>query len=284
MTEELIPYTPFKWSVANLFAIPVFNIPLLQHERDQLVDYFWDVIYKEKQNDSMMQISYNSEKDRTNNDDLRLTHYYNEYNVFEYHPTIKHIGDALLDRANFVYRNLLNFRRSGPMRFTQAWFNLANEGDFQYQHSHSNCVMSGTTWLNTDENTSIIFNQDLNESSGSPRYGKASIEDLSCLSEGNNRENEYGLSYHNTVEQFNLKNNDCFFWPSSLLHGYSNNKTKNRLSLSFNMIPAWFNATYQVIPGVDPLSIAAQASQISQYSIRPDLQEVKEKRTPDQNK
>ena len=58
------------------------------------------------------------------------------------------------------------------------------------------------------------------------------------------RENKFGYNYHFLQCTMNVGNGVCLFWPSYMKHGYHNNQTPNRLSLSFNMMPESFNSLY----------------------------------------
>ena len=61
-----------------------------------------------------------------------------------------------------------------------------------------------------------------------------------------NQPNEKGYEYHNDYHRVNVGDGQCLFWPSYLLHGYQENRTPNRLSLSFNLFPTQVNRMYKL--------------------------------------
>lgn len=163
-----------------------------------------------------------------------LIHYHNDDNVFNLYKELKDLREEILDKSNFVYQRVMNY--SGELVITNAWFNECEIGSSQLMHNHTNSVMSGTLYLRTDENTYLQFE--------SP-YGYSGFSN--CLTDNPDMEkkNEYGYSFHHSMCKVLVSDGVCLFWPSYLKHGYSNNKTPNRLSLSFNLIPSSFNSLYK---------------------------------------
>jgi len=173
---------------------------------------------------------------QSNNDDWvgdpGLVHYHNNNNVFELYDELKGLGDDILNAANFVYKDVLNYQSS--LRFTNAWFNECAVGSYQFMHNHCNSMISGTIYLRTDENTAIQFR--------SPYGGTEVACTISDIPSSD--QNKYNYNYHLNIVNCSVGNGVCLFWPSYLYHGYSPNLTPNRLSLSFNLMPESFNAMY----------------------------------------
>lgn len=166
-------------------------------------------------------------------DSAKLLHYHNDSNVFKIYPELKNLHDEILEKSNFVYQKILN--HESDLFITNAWFNECQVGGEQKPHNHTNSVLSGTVYLRTDENTTIKFY--------SP-YGHANT----CNSLTNNpssEPNEYGYNFHQKSVVLLIDSGDCLFWESFMKHGYSNNKTPNRLSLSFNLMPNTFRNLYK---------------------------------------
>ena len=167
-----------------------------------------------------------------------LIHYYNDTDVLEKFPQLKDLKESILEAGNFFYKQVLNYHKSGDLKITNSWFNLCQVDGWQQKHNHSNSVISGTLYINVDENSSITFCSPLNASSPTT----CTIVDEPDYE----TPNSYGYKYHYGTVNFRPSIGECVFWPSYLYHGYGTNKTKDRLSLSFNMIPTKFNSDYQV--------------------------------------
>ena len=165
-----------------------------------------------------------------------LSHYHSRENVFDLFPSLAPVQASIEQAGSFAYQQLLNYRKSGDMRINGAWFNLCQQGGTQIKHSHANSLLSGTLYLHTDQHTEITFYHPL---TADPLH--AELHD-----EPDQVENEFGLNFHVREVTVAVSAGDCLFWPSQLRHGYKNNKTKDRLSLSFNMMPSHLNAIYQL--------------------------------------
>lgn len=163
-----------------------------------------------------------------------LKHYHNETNVFKIYPELKPLGDRILEYANFVYQDVLNHDTS--LLFTNAWFNECGVGGMQGVHNHSNSLISGTLYIRTDENTNIEFY--------SP-FSHSNVVGNLVDNPNTGRPNKYGYAFHYDVAKIGVSDGVCLFWNSYLRHGYSDNKTEGRLSLSFNMLPETFNNLYK---------------------------------------
>ena len=211
MRHKLIP----------LFALPVTAVPI---DQGDTATFFDDVIKTAKGR---------SNTDGTDRYKTPLVHYHNEANVFEIYDELKDIGDRILAAAHFVYQEVMN--HDSELRVTNAWFNECGVGGRQYMHNHCNSVLSGTLYLRVDENSSIQFQTP---------YGMNDFGNLLLDEANTKRPNRFGYPYHYSIANVPVKNGDCLFWPSHLRHGYSENLTPGRLSLSFNLLPKEFNCVY----------------------------------------
>jgi len=206
-------------TIVDLFPRPIIKTKI---NIDGIVDIFHKVI------------KVNGKNNITQNSHEGLLHYHNDSNVFEIYDELKEFGNEIHKTANFVYQNILNHQNT--VSITNAWFNECELGGFQFMHNHCNAVLCGTLYLVADQNTCIDFQSPfgLSETS-STLFDKPS-----------HRQNEFGYYYHSDMTTFNVVQGDCLFWQSYIKHGYPPNKTPNRLSLSFNLMPDKVNSYYKI--------------------------------------
>ncbi len=124
---------------------------------------------------------------------------------------IKDIKERLQQRIDYF----TSFSRIQSCSIHHSWCNVQNENSSLTVHAHNGSVVSGALYINTDKNSSDL--QFIN-----PNYAIH-------LGFGLNRENDF--LYKQKVERGTL-----ILFPSYLAHGnlYSQNKTKNRVVISFN--------------------------------------------------
>ena len=213
-----------QWEAAPLFATPLFKLRI--GDTDAVRHYFHDRI-----------------KGETDARDDRgvLSHYHSRGGLFERHPDLSPLRDTLEMAGSFVYRELMNYADSGPMRLTQAWFNLCEPGGSQPVHAHTNALLCGTLYLHADEATHLDFHHPADLPTAQPE-----LHDVAS-----DAPNAHGLSFHKRRSRIRVATGDCLFWPAPLRHGYSDNRTPGRLTLSFNMVPSAFNLDYQPFPAPD---------------------------------
>ncbi len=209
-----------QWEAASLFATPVFKFSM--GDMQNLVKFFHETI----KND------VGDERDAQG----ALSHYFSRFNVFEKYAEFSSLQSKLSQMGGFVYRDLMHYQKSGDLYFTNAWLNLCEIGGSQPAHNHVNCLLCGTLYLHADENTHLNFYHPLNNSSFHSELYDRAADDVP---------NAHGLKFHRREAKISVKSGDCLFWPSWLKHGYSDNKTAGRLSLSFNMMPDKLNVDYQ---------------------------------------
>lgn len=211
-------------------AVDLFPRPLIRTQisvKNDIISFFYNTIKTQD----------NKKENKTSPTSIvkGLVHYHNDENVFNIYEELNELEKEILKSANFTYKKILNHKND--LYITNAWFNECAVGSSQFMHNHCNSVLSGTLYLNTDENTNIQFL--------SP-YGYSdtvnNLVDCADMQE----QNEFGYLYHYTHCTVNVERGDCLFWPSYMKHGYDTNMTPNRLSLSFNMMPKNFNHTYKI--------------------------------------
>ena len=210
-----------KHNCFDLFPIPLFNTNI---DTTGVVKLFNNKI-KSKGVDNKQCIS--------------LLHYHNTENVFDLYKELEPLHQRILDASNFYYKNVLNHHQSGDLKVTNAWFNLCQLGGYQQKHSHANSIISGTLYLSVDANTNITFCSPYNVSNN--------VSNVMSDEPDYNTPNEFNYHYHYGTVTLGASPGDLLLWPSYLNHGYDNNRTPNRLTLSFNMIPSYFNNDYKLV-------------------------------------
>ena len=163
------------------------------------------------------------------------TNYYNTKNVFRLFSELQPMHDQIIEKANYVYKDILNYNNT--LRMTNAWFNECQVGGYQFMHNHCNSIISGTVYLRADRQTNIQFRSPFAEAPTITNH----IKD-----EQSKYPNKNGHNYHQKLHTVFIREGHVLFWPSFMIHGYQNNRTPNRLSISFNLLPQQVNTTYQI--------------------------------------
>lgn len=205
-----------------LFALPLTRIDI---DCDGIPEVFDTVVKPSKGK---------SNTDGTTAYETPLTHYHNDQNVFDIYDELKDLGDRLLKAANFVYQDVMN--HDSELRITNAWFNECGVGGRQFMHNHCNSVLSGTLYLRADEHSYLQFQTP---------YGLNDFGNLLLDEPNTKRPNRFGYGHHFGVATYKVATGACLFWPSHLRHGYAENLTPGRLTLSFNLLPTTFNNVYK---------------------------------------
>lgn len=144
--------------------------------------------------------------------------------LFDAYPDLSYIGDAIVEAGNRVYVDVLNYE--GELDITSCWLNVCEVGGAQPFHNHGNSVISGTYYVNADENSNLTFQSPFTQSSNFNNV---------LVNYPTNNQCDY--NFHHTYMTVPVSSDDCLFWNSYLSHGYFNNQTQGRMSISFNMIP-----------------------------------------------
>lgn len=169
-----------------------------------------------------------------NNDNPNLKHYLQKGNNNDGTVTLKdsffkHFTDTGLeqffcDAAFQFHTDVLGLQIQSEYTVVDAWINHCTEGNQPF-HAHINSFISGTFYLDHDDEAAPI--EFVN-----PRLSHQTEPAISFTPD------------HNLTTVFSaptalVKPNpgDLLLWQSHIRHGYSNNNSPNRLSLSMNMIP-----------------------------------------------
>ena len=149
------------------------------------------------------------------------------HNVQQIGPTNKILEDLpdleaeLLEAARKANQSGMSY--ASNFKVTDAYIELAHEGAIYAPHEHSNCLFSGTLFINyiPDSHSYLKFKRNV----------MSQMFPVMMLP-------------FETMTAFNLQEatvpvsqGDCLIYPSNLTHGYESNPVDNRITLTFNIIP-----------------------------------------------
>lgn len=133
--------------------------------------------------------------------------------ILQHMPILRENIESLL--KSYVYNF---FGETANVQVTQSWLNYNLPGTSHHKHSHSNSIVSGVVYFQTDENTGNL---------NLYRPGSQSRQ----LHDEVTNWNSYNYEY----VYFVPKVGNIFLFPSTLPHSVEENKSRiSRISLSFN--------------------------------------------------
>jgi len=148
-------------------------------------------------------------------------HYYEKNDSLLEHPELKDFKDFLLDRAKEYLLRV--YKTQADIFIPLCWINKANSGHTLVPHNHANAFLSGTYYLNYDHDQHAhlqFYKSDLGKTSPYLELTSKSYD-----------------SYNAKNCEFLLAEGDFLIWPSNIEHGYINNSSDNRISISMNFLP-----------------------------------------------
>lgn len=169
-----------------------------------------------------------------NNDNPDLKHYLQKGNNSDGTVTLKdsffkHFGNTGLeqffcDAAFHFHTDVLGLQIQSEYTVVDAWVNHCASGSQPF-HAHVNSFISGTFYLDHDNEAAPIefVNPKLSHQtepaiSFTPDHSRATV-------------------FSQPTALVKPQPGDLILWESHIRHGYNDNKSPNRLSLSMNMIP-----------------------------------------------
>lgn len=160
-------------------------------------------------------------KEVTNHKSSSLKHYYAKDNNVLNDESLSIVKNIIETKANDYHQDILGYKEH--LYISDSWINICKKGGNQPEHYHSNCVVSGTLYVQLGNNYAPI-------SFRNPRSGGQPLSpEIKSLK---NKDTMYNLDWI-TVQ--NIQEGAIIFWPSYLVHGYTNNQFDSRVSLSFNL-------------------------------------------------
>lgn len=149
------------------------------------------------------------------------------HNVQQVGPTNKILEDLpdlkaeLLTAARKANESGLCY--ASNFAISDCYVEVAHPGAIYAPHEHSNCLFSGTLFINYEP-----------EQHSYMKFKRNVMSQMFPV---------MMLPFQN-MTAFNLQeatipyaNGDCIIYPSNLTHGYESNPTDNRITLTFNVIP-----------------------------------------------
>tara|TARA_Y100001968_G_C19356396_1_gene717406 strand:- start:60 stop:737 length:678 start_codon:yes stop_codon:yes gene_type:complete len=150
-----------------------------------------------------------------------------DQNLFNQFPQLSHLKSELINCCLY-YINLTGYLCEEVV-VNDAWLNIGQKGSILQWHNHSNSYLSGTYYINFDpiKHSSLAFKND--------RLNTTSFNTPSITIPVNEKSKTV---FNSPSFQINAKEGDILIWKSNLIHGYEiPNKDKNRITLSFNIMP-----------------------------------------------
>ena len=142
------------------------------------------------------------------------------------------LKDAIEFAIGDYWKKVLTTVNSASPVLTQSWLNKTGKGDHHHRHNHSNSLISGVLYLETDHDTITFFREDSNLLS-------LTVED-------------YHL-FNSPSWVFNVKRGDLILFPSNLHHMVEEKVSEaDRISLAFNV---WVTGSIGVREDMTQLAI-----------------------------
>ena len=160
----------------------------------------------------------------TNPQSAHVKHY--DQSRFLDQPEFKQFKQWILDSALIFSKNvlLLALEEDQPLVMTDYWLNQIDQGGSLPFHNHCNSLISGTYYLNKDDNhSSLIF----------PQLRETENNTINPYIKQQQDQNNVWTG----AQVIQVKTGALLLWESALVHGSYENNEDNRLSISFNIMP-----------------------------------------------
>lgn len=132
---------------------------------------------------------------------------------------LKKLKKFFEDSAKEFLTSIYQPQHNVDLRITQSWANFSEPGEFHHKHAHPNSFISGTFYINADENEDKIY------------FFKDGYEQLKLPPKEFN-------AYNSSSWWFTVKTGSLIMFPSSLTHMVETVTAKEtRISLAFNTFP-----------------------------------------------
>jgi uncharacterized protein (TIGR02466 family) len=149
------------------------------------------------------------------------------HNVQQVGPTNKILEDLpdlkaeLLTAARKANESGMSY--ASNFAISDCYVEVAHPGAIYAPHEHSNCLFSGTLFINYEPEQHSFMKFKRNVMSQMFPVMMLPFEQMTAFNL-----QEATIPY---------ANGDCIIYPSNLTHGYESNPTDNRITLTFNVIP-----------------------------------------------
>ena len=146
-------------------------------------------------------------------------------NTFFKHFECPELYEWFCECAFQFHTEVLGLQIQSKYLITDSWVNCNTGEGGQSYHAHVNSFLSGTFYLDSDETAAPIEFQ-------SPKYNFAIEPHMGFTPDTNN-----ASIFSQPRAAVKPMEGDLLLWESHVRHGYSENHSPNRMSLSINMIP-----------------------------------------------
>jgi uncharacterized protein (TIGR02466 family) len=131
-------------------------------------------------------------------------------------PMFKEINELIQAEIDHYAKNIMMWD-SNEFYITQSWINVNPKDTEHHIHYHYNSIISGTFYLETNENDNIVFHRK---------------SELSLLTMKRSSFNIWNSDFW----KVQVKNNTIVLFPSSLYHSVDKNVSNHeRVSIAFNV-------------------------------------------------
>jgi uncharacterized protein (TIGR02466 family) len=191
------------YTVIPLFSSPIFNTEI-EPIPQEIKDYLFNTSFER------MFIGNGS---------------YSENKYILNQPEVSWLKKQVIESLDIYVREVLKVREGIDFELTNSWIVKHDKGDWGQSHIHTNCLISGVLYLQTDDNSGdIVFNRDSMQQNLFPNAIDIEYSDWNI--------------FNSKRWKFKPHNNQIFFFPSSILHGIEDNESETtRYSLAFNFFP-----------------------------------------------
>lgn len=143
-------------------------------------------------------------------------------NSYIFNTKLKKIKEFCEQHIKIYVKEIINPKEELDFYITQSWLNVTKPGESHQMHSHTNSIISGAFYIQTD------VGQTINCYDPNRRMKQTNV-----LHMERNRTNNF---WSGDVLPFDVNKNMLILFPSWLDHGVKPNEkqTKNVISISFN--------------------------------------------------
>lgn len=197
----MIEYTPTKMQSNTML---LFGTPVLLYDK-----FCTATVHDTSTEQKEMKLNKYKNFSSTNHNILELSHY-------------SEIKSRIIEGLDAYVNEVMCIDKKHSFYLTQSWLNINPPETAHHRHNHSNSIISGVYYIETDETDSITFSSNSNANITSNETLAIDVA-------------EYNLanSRNWTVP---VCTNGILYFPSTTLHEVSaNTSDKTRISLAFNV-------------------------------------------------
>ena len=193
----------FTYEVTPLFPIPIFNTKI-QPVTNEVKQFLFNVEYERM---------------------FVGNGYYSTDKYILHKPECRPLYESIMYRLKLFTHDFLHTAPDIQFEMTNSWVVKHDKGDWGQAHIHTNCLISGVVYLQTDDKSGkIVFRKETNY----PNLFPTGVDvDFTTWNVFNAR-----------MWSFQPHDNELFIFPSTLLHSVDKNESDmERYSVAFNFFP-----------------------------------------------